>query len=310
MSTEMTYHEYMSYASEIGTLEHLVSNLPDERAIERIGLQSRLNRIQDRLHGVKVPPFPKKLSVSFSGQLVSDNYGIDANFGAEAITMFSDTIRITFAGLTGALKATGQVPRSELSQPIITGVGSGSFGFEMEIPTPQAGADDFSHPEEAVKRVQQLLRLAREGSDDDLSSMSTTIHPRAVNKVAELLDFMRKKETRFTMDYQGDTVRFHTNEEIKNAAARLNPSNKEDRTDYFIGTMIGVIPTTRDFQLNPIGQDPILGKIGHEIQDPYETGQQYTNQHVIAGIRTVRIGRGIPRYTLFSVSEAPGTVGL
>lgn len=310
MSTEMTYGEYNSYASEISTLEHLLRNIPDERAIERIGLQSRLNRIREKLDGIPAPPPPKTLWVSFSGPHVEDYHGIDANFGAEAITMFSDIVRITHAGLTGELKATGQVPRSRLSQPIITDVGSGSFGFEMEIPTTQDEPDGFNHAEEAIKRVQQLLRLAREGEDDDLFTMAATVHPRAVNKVVGLLDFLRKKETLFEMDYQGDTVQFDTAEEIKNAAERLNPSNIENRTELFIGTMIGIIPTTRDFQFNPTGQEPIRGRIGLEIQNPYETGQQYTNRRVLAAIRTVRIGRGIPKHTLISVSDLPETLNL
>ena len=305
MSTDMTYDEYMSDSSEIGTLEHLLQGIPDERAVERIGLQSRLNRIRRRLEGVPVPPRPKKLSVSFDGRPVFGSYGVDANFGAEAVAIFSNTIRITTAGLTGELKATGQVPRSALSQPIITGVAFGSFGFEMEIPMPQDDPDGFSYPEEAINLVQELLRVTKEGADDDLSITTVALHPRAVNKVVELLDFMRKKEAHFATDYQGNEVRFNTDTEIENAVKRLAPSNTQIQTYEVVGTMIGVIPQTRLFQLNTNNADPIHGRIGPEIRNPYQIGEQHTNRQVRAQIRTVRIGRGAPRHTLVDVSEMP-----
>ena len=66
MTTQMTYEEYMGYASQIGTLEHLLETLPEDRTIERMGFESRLRRIENRLRGVPVPPQPKKLAVSFT----------------------------------------------------------------------------------------------------------------------------------------------------------------------------------------------------------------------------------------------------
>ena len=231
------------------------------------------------------------------------NRGIDANFGAEAVTMFSDTVRITSAGMSGDLKATGQVPRSALSQPSITGVTFGSFGFVMEMPTPQSRSDRISYPELAVGRVQELLRLANDGDDNELSVAAAEMHPRALNKVVDLLDFMRRKGARFEMDYQDRSVQFRTDNEIIEAGKRLSPSNIENRTADVVGIMIGVIPATRLFQLNPSDRDPIHGRIGTEIRDPYSTGEEYTNKLVRAEIRTVRVGRGAPRYTLLSVAQ-------
>ena len=307
MSTEMTYDEYNWNASQIGTLQYLLEGLPEERAIERIGLQSRLNRIRERLDGVSVPPRPKKLAVSFHGAPVQACYGIDANFSAEASAMVSDTIRLTTAGMTGELQATGQIPRTSLSQPMITGIAYGSFGFELEIPTPPDEPNGFCYPEEAVNRLQQLLGATREGEDDDLSLAIASIHPRAVNKVAALFDFMKRNKAQFSLEYRGTLVQFETDDEIKNAIKRLAPRNNENRTYGVTGTLIGLIPETRSFQLNTDQGERIHGRVGFEIQNPDQASIRYSYQQVRAQIRTVRVGRGIPRHTLLSISELPNS---
>ena len=69
--------------------------------------------------------------------------------------------------------------------------------------------------------------------------------------------------------------------------------------------LIGIIPTTRQFQINPDDADPVRGTIGQEISDTYGTSARFTNRRVRAQIRTVRIGSGAPRHTLLSVSEIP-----
>lgn len=228
MTSNMTYEEYMSYASEIGTLERLLERTPEHRTIQRIGFQSRLVRIRQKIEGVPVPPRPKRLAAAFGGEPVIDGYGIDSNFGAEAVTIFSDTIRLIVAASTGELKATGEIPRTTLSQPIITDVALGSFGFVMELPP--TASHEIRYPEQAVNQVQQLLRLAKEGGDDDLSLAAADLHPRAVIKVMELLDFVRKKRAHFAVSYQDNEVRFDSTTQVEAAARRLAPSNIERQT--------------------------------------------------------------------------------
>ena len=53
------------------------------------------------------------------------------------------------------------------------------------------------------------------------------------------------------MEYQGDAVTFLTEEDVENAHRRLVAVNEDTRIDDVTGRMIGVIPTTRQFQINP-----------------------------------------------------------
>ena len=181
----------------------------------------------------------------------------------------------------------------------------GSFGFEMERPTSQDDPDSFNYPEEAVNLIQNLLKSASEGSDDDLSYVAAQLHQRAVNKVADLLELMRKWEARFTVEYRGDTVRFETDDDIGNAARRLNPTNVRGDTRDITGTMVGIVPATRTFQMDPTNESSIHGHIGREIGNLRAAAQQYTHRQVRATIRTVRVARGAPRHTLLQISAMP-----
>ena len=156
-----------------------------------------------------------------------------------------------------------------------------------------------------MNRVQELLRATLEGNDDDLALAAAVMHPRAVIKVAQFLKLMKDRRAQFTMEYEGDSVSFQTDADVENAHRRLVEANEDTQTDDVIGTMIGVIPTTRQFQINPDDADPIRGTIGPEIRDPYDTAARFTNRRLRARVRSVRIGRGAPRHTLLGVSQLP-----
>ena len=149
----------------------------------------------------------------------------------------------------------------------------------------------------------RTLPEANEANDEQLSNAAMAIHPRAVNKTGGLLDFMRKRDAQLAIQYQDSRVELTSSEDIERVAKRLNPANVEDRTTQVTGTMTGVLPTTRQFELAPFGGPPIQGRIAPDIRDPYQTAREFTNRRVSATIRTIRIGRGAPRHTLVDVFQ-------
>ena len=310
MTAQITYNEYMWYRSEIHTLEGLLGRLAEDRVALRIGYEDRLQRARQKLEGVAPPPRPKKMEVSFTGEPVhhvQPQWGIDADFATESIAIISNAVRLATAGATGELKPTGQIPKNTMGQPIITGVTLGSFGFEMELPFPEGDPHGFSYPEQAVHHIQTLLTTANEASDEQLSDAAMALHPRAVNKMAGLLDLMRKRNAQLAIQYQDNKVEIKSRGDIERVAERLNPDNIEDRTTRVTGTMLGVIPMMRLFEIRPFDPAPfdrptIDGTVAQEIQDLYHTTREFSNKAVSATIRTISIGRGIPRYSLVDVA--------
>ena len=125
------------------------------------------------------------------------------------------------------------------------------------------------------------------------------------HNLADLLELMRKREAQFTVEYQGNTVRFDTDADIGNAARRLNPTNVRGDTRDITGAMVGIVPATRTCQMDPTNGPSIHGHIGREIGNLRAAAQQYTQRQVRATIRTVRVGRGAPRHTLIRISAMP-----
>ena len=306
MTAQLTWNEYMWYRSEIHTLERLLGRLAEDHVVLRIGYEERLQRARQKLEGVVPPPRPKRIEVSFTGEPVhhvQPQWGIDADFAAESTAIISDAVRLATAGATGQLKPTGQIPKNAMNQPIIIGVTPGAFGFKMELPFPEGDPHGFSYPEQAVHHIQTLLTAANEASDEQLSDAAMALHPRAVNKMAGLLDLMRKRNAQLAIQYQDNKVEIKSRRDIERVAERLNPDNIKDRTTRVTGTMIGVIPTMRLFEIRLF--DPALfdrplidGTAAQEIQDLYHTAREFSNREVSATIRTISIARGTPRYSL------------
>lgn len=130
----MNYKEYSFTASEITQLEYMLSIMPDDLKVERIGLEYRLKKARQRLEGVPIPPRPKSVHANFQGEPVVDMVGMDANFAGKATTAFAESTAITTAGAAGQLHDTGSIPHRGLGRQLISGVTRGSFGFEIELP--------------------------------------------------------------------------------------------------------------------------------------------------------------------------------
>ena len=310
----MRYDEYAFSASEITQLEALLDGMPEGRFIERLGIEHRLSIVRERIEGIPVPEVPQKVYVTFRGKPVREDLGIDAYFSANAMRLFSDAVAITAASFAGELKPMGSIPGRGMGQPVITGVATGSFGFEFELPTvereDELAQGSGAHVPEAVRKVQDLLTLSSEGTDTDLSEVADEMHPRAVRKVGEFLALMKRNETRFAMDFEGKEFQIRTDQQLETTAVRLAARNIHDETITVSGTLIGIIPASGRFQLNRQDDGTVVeGSLGREIGDTYELAREYTNRLVAAEIRSIRVGQANPKHTLLAVSEPPDANG-
>ena len=304
----MRYEEYIYNASEISQLERLLDKLPEERVVERVGLEHRLSSLKEQMKDIPVPAAPRRVYMTFRGRPVRDDTGIDANFGTTAMGLFTDAVAMAAAGSARDLKSVGAVPGRRNGQPVITGVTTGSFGFELELPT--AGQDEAGAGEptgsiaEAVRMVHELLTISSQGSDSELSQVADDIHPRAARKMGEFLEFMIRSDARFEMAFEGKEFRVQSNRQLEDTANRLTAQNIREETSHIMGVLIGVLPATGRFQLNCLDDGTeIEGKLGPEIEHAYEIAQIYTNAQVNAEIRSVRVGQGRPRYTLLRIER-------
>lgn len=299
----MRYDEYIFTTSEIAELEGLLADMPEDMAIERMGLEARLEQAKSLIADVEPPTPPKRAYLTFRGKPVLGSYGVAPDFGGLAVAVISEAVALVAAG--ASLQESGPIPGSAQNRPFITGVARGSFGFELEIPEFQNEAQYNlieNQAESALEKVQELLTTASKGSDDKLSDLADEIHPRAIKKVTELLDIMAKNGAWFTLRFGDAECRFDSDAQVKESARRLRDDVRESE-DTIQGYMHGILPEGRLFELIRADDDIVSGKIGHQITDARALFE-YIDQPVTASVTSIRVGQGKPRYTLTSVQPA------
>ena len=302
----MNYKEYAFTASEITQLEYILSIMPESRKVERMGLEYMLEKARNRLEGVSIPPRPKNVHVAFQGAPVADGAGIDAIFAGKTTKAFAESTAIAIAGATGELEDTGGIPHRGLGQQLVSGVTTGSFGFEIELLPDTVREGHLRSPESIAERavgmIQDLLQGTLDAADEDLADLAGRLHPRAVKKVAEFVEILKNNGAQVAIELNTREVALKSPSEVERATDRLAARNIAEETTTMNGTLIGMVPSRRFFELGIWGTiDIIQGRIGQEVQAPYRVAADYTNRVVRARIRRVQVGRGQPKYTLLEI---------
>ena len=296
----MNRAEYLWYSSEITTLEELLRDIPEENVIERMGFESRLKEARAAIEGVTVP-VSQRLKLTFRGQpVIGETYGIYADFAGQALNKFTDAVAAIVASLKDKLSGSrGRIPEKQQNQLLVVGPAIGSFGFELELPASAENRlfEDLHVSGESVKKIQAIFKAITEGDDEDLSEFIDEIRPRAIGKVYEFLDYQIQNGAWCGLDYDGHVFRFQNEGQLKESARRLAKDNITEKEVSFTGTLIGVMPSTRQFELEISIENIIKGKTYLSLEDG-KALLGYAMKPVKITLNERRVGEGNPRYVL------------
>ena len=96
---------------------------------------------------------------------------------------------------------------------------SPSFSFELQLtssPSPD-GNDPQAH---AVRTAIDILNAASNGSDQDLYTAAARVHPRALRKLVDMLELIRRNGAGISLEFEGSEVSISP-QEMSRASARL-----------------------------------------------------------------------------------------
>jgi hypothetical protein len=309
----MNHDEYEFLTSEIFELESILAQIPADRVIDRTSFESRLKRAKETIARIAPAELPKKARLTFRGNPVFGSYGVAAEFASKASASFTEAFAAIVAALNDNLRYMGPIPDKQRNQLIITGTAIGSFGFEYELPPPNVGENpaqcemDFGAPrntEVAMEKIEELFRVASSGDDDELSDLVDEIHPRAIKKVAEFLDYLGEHEAWCGLEFDQSLFRFTSSEQVQQSATRLQGDNIKEATEEFSGRFEGALPTGRQFEFKPLDRKGIVrGKVGSEIQDVHVINREYLTPLVTVTLQVIQVGQGRPRYTLAKLED-------
>ena len=192
----MNPREVRFLQAEQATLATLLAQLPASSVIERQGLEFRKRKVEEALASQDAADRqPAKLRLTFRGKPIAGSSGIFADFGAAAVTAFTDAVATIGASRNTSLGARGRLPNRENYRLLITDTASGSFGFELqEAPQDDAVAeplrrelfDEPSSVESAVDLTMSLLE-ATVDTDEKLTEAIADTHPRALSALRAFL---------------------------------------------------------------------------------------------------------------------------
>lgn len=291
-------------SSEITELEGILAAMPKSEVIARISFESRLRSAKAALATIVSSALPKRAKLTFRGRPVFGSHGIAVDFGTKAANFFSDAYAAVAAGLGEGLRYMGPIPDKAKNQLLITGTAIGSFGFEFELP-PQKNDlfPDAGRTDEALMKLQDLLRISAEGSDDAMAELVEEIHPRAVRKVSEFLGFLVQQQALCGLEFEDRYFRFDSAEQLAISSARLQEGNIREEDEEFVGSFVGVLPNSRTFEFTLLDGALIKGKIATEIEDPDLINREWLKKPARIKLGVIQVGKGRPRYTLKSLES-------
>ena len=299
----MTY-DNLSLSSEIMELESILASIPQESVIERLAFEERLASAKSVLQRLPLDHLQEKARLTFRGRPVFGSHGIAADFGSRAAGSFADAFAAVVAGLNESLRYMGPIPDKAKNQLLITGTAVGSFGFEFELPSQR---DELfpktDRTEEALEKMQTLLRVSAEGTDDEVTELVDAIHPRAVKKVAEFLEYLAQQQAWCGLEFKEQFFRYQDIEQLQFSAERLKEENIHETDEEYRGEFQGVLPYSRTFEFKLVDQSGILkGKVDIAIEDPDLLNREWLHKLVDVRLHVIQVGQGRPRFTLSELS--------
>jgi hypothetical protein len=307
----MNTQEYTLLLSEKTTLERLLAEVPAAEVLSRASLQARLDAIEEDLREAQPQrPEPVRARLTFRGRPVVGQQGIFAEFGAKAVSAFTDAVAMIAAALNGELAPTGPIPHRDESRLLITGTATGSFGFELEAAPrePRLDFGDGSLAAQALRLTHNLLR-GTVGTDEELADSAAEINPRAVGGVRSFLEYLVANEAMCGLRV-GDTLfQFQDLGQVRQGVERLSEPNLREGQTELRGEFQGVLPRGRSFEFQLAGSGEIVrGKIGPSIAQP-EAINDHLREPVAIDVLETRVRTGKPRYVLIQLPvgwEVPG----
>ena len=214
----------------------LLAQLTDEDVMTRIGLEARLEELQQTIAGLadEVETPTASAMLFFGGRPVLGSRGIESEFAGSAVTKFQDIVAKMLAHEAGGLGQRGIVPNKSAATLHITNIVRGSFGFLLEEIEAQPGLFD-TQLKTAVDDATRLLDAFGEPDEEEFRSAVETIDQRLLGTAREFFELMRQNGATLRL-VAGDLDRSFGAEAVTRAAERATSTTVEDAEEAARGS--------------------------------------------------------------------------
>lgn len=313
----MSRREFHFLQSEVATLEGLLADLSQDRVIERLGFERRLNEAKQKLAGLSTQPRALSLPITFRGDPVEGSRSIDASFASKALRAFVEATDTVAASLTTVdLKGIGPLPGAgERSLRIVDTV-LGSFGFELELPPsptasyetqqdlldPLTGSDPPDPYIDAIATTFNLISQSASMDENAITDLVADIHPRAAAKVRAFAKVLSDYHALFAAEFEGQQIRLDRHEQVQHVMEFLDGKYINETVQVLSATVQGILPKARVFEARLAAGEVVKGKIDRSLADIQSFKALVENRAALLRFRIVNV-RANRRYVLMGPAE-------
>jgi len=308
----MSRREFRFLQSEVATLEGLLANLSQDRVIERLGFERRLNEARRQLALVSTQPRALSLPITFRGDPVEGGRSIDASFATKALRAFVEATDTVAASLTAAdLKGIGPLPGSGGRSLRIVDTVLGSFGFELELPPLAAtftlfdllpGSEPTDPYVDAITTTFNLISQSASMDENAITDLVADIHPRAAAKVRAFAKVLFDHHALFAAEFEGRQIRLDRHEEVQHVMELLDGDNINETFQTLSATIQGILPDARVFEAKLTAGEVVKGKIDRSLPNIQDFKAMVENTTTLLQFRVVNV-RSNRRYVLMGTAE-------
>lgn len=260
--------------SEIGELQRIADEYPEEYAIGKYSLEKRIENLRTELAELdNSPEVYASAAVIFGGKPVLGSLGVDADFGPRVITDFQNIVAALNAERQGELKNKGPLPGKDDSKLYVTNALHGSFGFELQELNDGNG-DMFRTPlAGVVDKVMEIVVSAATGEEEFDESIAE-VGPRVLKQVGVFLSRVNKAEATIRL-IVGEKERQFSRTDLEVASARATATELIEEIGTQIGILQGILPDSHFFEFET-EEGVIKGHVDKSI--PEEELIQWTRE--------------------------------
>ncbi|MGV1869703.1 hypothetical protein [Agrobacterium rosae] len=273
----------------------------DRWGTTKIMWDERLAEIDEKINHLK-ESIPSRASVAliFDGIPVIGRGDIRLDFSTDALSSYQRIISAALASQTELhVGSKGKVKGEARSKLYIRDIVRGSMGFILEELEPPQN-DMFNTPlKNAVEEVTRLIERLGHGSKDDFDVVLNDTAPRLIGALQKFTKVLR--DAGATTKIVGDEAQVALGlEDISRLNERFDDISVDEETQYFFGLFQGVLPFSREFELELLeNQGTLTGTASDDLIEKYLNDQQFRENLLLKPVTAqVKFTRSFRRKTL------------
>ncbi|MEO5374573.1 MAG: hypothetical protein H7840_09875 [Alphaproteobacteria bacterium] len=256
--------------ADLSAVNAILSSLQEDDYVGRMGFEARKEEIETELAGLeRSRDTLANVALMFYGKPVHGSRSIATEFAAKALASYQDLVAKHLAtSETGGLAQRGPTPARQAANLNITGILHGSFGFLLEESDQDGPQLINSSLREAVDKVTDVLDHFAAESEDPFNTSLNEMDPRLFSSVKTFFKILHDDEATMRI-VEGEKDRSFDAKAVDRAHQRCQNASIDEQDLTVTGTLIGVMPYARRFELRIEDTEVITGKVGPIISQEY-----------------------------------------